>query len=178
MKEGILMKTIFVRYKIVFLIAVVFLAGFTSPVCATLISDIDVPDKNLTNENPTYWVGSDNNSSDKNELVNSNPTTEEAWLEAILGKEYNDPNVNYSFKIPYGDIPLSSIVTGFGWQYAVVKHGAYWTAFENNFDGGSSINNVSHITYFNAAPVPEPVSMLLFGTGLVVFSFARRIKKA
>lgn len=130
---------------------------FTSPSSATLITDVDP-----VNVNPTYWVGSDNNPSDFKELVNANPETEEAWLEAISGVD-----VTYYTKIQY-NAPLSGISTAFDWDYAVVKYGAYWAAFSDDFSGGSFITkDVSHVTYFNGHPVPEPGTIVLLGMGLI-----------
>ena len=154
------------HFLFVLLVGLAFILVTTSPVSATLLVDIDLAAENPdpTDTNPTYWTGSDENPFDG--LVNSNPRTEEAWLEAVLGLEYDDPSVNYFTDIDYGDQPLSGIDPGFVWEYSVVKYDTHWAAFENDFSG-LEIRNVSHITYFNAAPVPEPGTIVLMGLGLV-----------
>ncbi len=72
--------------------------------------------------------------STKNELPNSNPTTEENWIEGILGFD-----VAYS---KYGNnVPITATnedPTAFAWlladlesDYFLVKNAAYWALFEN-----------------------------------------------
>jgi len=63
-----------------------------------MLTDVDPPAFNSS-----YWVGNDTNPSTFSQLNNANPTTEEAWLEGILGKAYNDPGVFYAGRI---DDPL------------------------------------------------------------------------
>ena len=172
--------------KILYLLLVsVFMAA---PAAAdVLISDTDPPDTN-----PSYWTGSDTNPSSFSQLNNSNPDTEEAFLEALLGKYYNDPSVNFAAKI---DNPLggpNQLINynpgiGGGWDYAVVKYGDYWAAYADNpndnlLTTGSFDNGVSHVTFFadssngngNGTKVPEPTTMLLLGLGLVGLAGVRR----
>lgn len=151
-----------------------------------LIVDIDPPDLNST-----YWTGSDDNPSDWTELNNANPTTEEAWLEALLGLVYDDPSVSYFDKIEAGtgglgadDKSLTDFDPGFSWEYAVVKYANYWNAYQDNpgddlLTVGQLSNGISHISFFNGATsVPEPPAMLLLGCGLIGLGvFSRKLRK-
>ena len=97
----------------------------TFVMAGTLVIDQDPPDFNAL-----YWTGSDVNPGDN--LENSNPTTEEAWLEALLGKNYNDPTVNFISKIEDplgGPKELTNYDPGFAWDWAVVKYDGYWAAY-------------------------------------------------
>lgn len=133
-----------------------------------IVADIDPPDINST-----YWAGSDQNPSLVGQLVNSNPTTEEAWLEALLGKVYNDPTVNYITKIDgSGDKQLTDFDPGVAWDYAIVKYGNYWIAYgdtgnDDLLTAGSFDFGVSHVTLFGGEPIPEPATMFLLGSGLI-----------
>jgi hypothetical protein len=161
-----------------------------------MVVDLDVAGEHLTDINPTYWMGNDANPSIKGQLNNSNPETEEAWLEALLGWVYDDPQVTYIKKVEAGSSGLGSNVRqlsdyapGFDWDYAVVKYGNYWIAYaDTGADGklssgdeklttGTLKYGISHITFFDPPPptqVPEPATMLLLGIGLVGLAGVRR----
>ena len=171
--------------------ALAIVPSLVTPAAASLLlNDSDILPGDLTDVNSAYWTGSDDNPSDWKELNNANPTTEEAWLEALLGKYYDDPSVSYLDKIEAGtgglgddDKSLTDFDPGFSWEYAVVKYANYWNAYQDNpgddlLTVGQLSNGISHITFFNGVPsVPEPPMMLLLGSGLIglaVFSRKRR----
>jgi len=153
-----------------------------NPILNKLVTDIDLPGLN-----PAYWTGDDMNNTDQ--LKNADPGTEEAWLEALLGKDYDDPSVNLIYRILKGtgglgfdDKSLTDFDPGFLWAYAVVKYDGMWIAYENNglnnllttdtFDWG-----ISHITFFGPTSVPEPATMLLLGLGLMgLIGFRRKLR--
>ena len=148
-----------------------------------MLTDVDPPAFNSS-----YWVGNDTNPSTFSQLNNANPTTEEAWLEGILGKAYNDPGVFYAGRIddPLGGpkqlLNFDPGIAG-GWDYAVVKFGNYWAAFEdtgndNLLTTGLFRYGVSHVTLFNgtSTSVPEPATILLLVSGLVgLVGFRKKI---
>lgn len=157
------------------------------PVLAdTIVFDMDTADQ-LTDINPLYWEGHDSNPSGQGQLNNANPVTEEAWLEALLGRVYNDPAVTYFIRVEAGHGGLGSDVKqltnynpGFAWDYAVVKYGNYWIAYQDTDEDNllttdQLSNGVSHVTFFNPqTSVPEPTTMLLLGFGLIGLAGARR----
>jgi hypothetical protein len=155
------------------------LAG--SPASAdTLVGDIDTVDP-LSDINPAVWSGSDQNPS--NLLVNSDPSTEEAWGEAILGLT---TDLVFIDRDGFGDgvSSLTGYDPGFAFQYAIVKYDGWWALYldsdgNNLLDAGPFAFDVSHVTFFNpdGVAVPEPSVALLLGAGLVginAFVRARR----
>ena len=141
-----------------------------------LVVDVDPPDLNAI-----FWNGSDVNPSDQ--LVNSNETTEEAWLEALLGLNYDNPGLNLIDRlIPGGDQQeLTDYSPGFTWDWAVVKYGNSWSGYEdtgndNLLSVGPLSNAVSHVTFFEGGQaVPEPATMFLLGFGMIgMVPFIRR----
>jgi len=169
------------------------------PVAADmLVVDVDTANA-LTDINATYWSGSDeNNETDNGQLVNSDPDTEEAWLEALLGLVFDDPSVEYFDRIGAGNGGLGiddksiNLNVGFSFEYAVVKHNGFWSAYQNDGDTTLTVpttiaeyrNGISHISFFNGDngnghEVPEPATLLIVGgslLGLALYS-RRRLRR-
>lgn len=104
--------------KKLFLALLIFVFTATSAFALTsIITDLDPP------QFSSYWTGDDTNPmASANFVGGANPTKEEAWLEALLGKDYNDPSVNYINKF---DFEVNSLyyTPVFSWEWAVVKIG-------------------------------------------------------
>lgn len=131
-----------------------------------------------------------------NTLPNANPSTEEKWLEGLLGLTYDDPSVSYINKVEYvdgGPNSLTGYYPGFAWDYAVVKWGNWWTAFSDKIPvddyltilsssnygvvdnaGSPKDYGISHVTFFDARPVPEPGTFVLLGAGLILAAAVSR----
>ena len=110
----------------------------------------------------------------------TNPDQEEAWLEGLLGLIYDDPLVEFISK---DTVPSS-------WTYAVLKYGVGAPAVTNPdhwaiMDDGDNIlqlsglglptTGLSHVSYFGPQSVPEPSTILLLGSCLIVLAgFGRK----
>lgn len=116
-----------------------------------------------------------------NGLPNSNPSTEERWLEGLLNRTYNDPTVNFiaKFEYPAYFYPETNQLVNFNpdilWDWAVVKQGSTWSAYSRDGGGGLTIGSygqgISHVSFFG---VPEPTTMLLLGLGLLGLGITTR----
>jgi hypothetical protein len=142
--------------------------------------------------------------STKNELSNSNPTTEKNWIESVLGF-----SVNY---LAHGNnVPISATnedPTAFAWKlvtsnsdYFLVKNAGYWAIFQNlaeqfyavvdadsgllpdkmNF-GNATISHYGVVkgggggTNPPSEIVPIPAPFALIGIGLAGLGWIRRSK--
>lgn len=102
--------------------------GITPAMADFLIADID--DASINDQYGIYWEGDDTNA---DTLSNSGETAEERWLEAVLGLEYDDPDVQFIDKVeelddgtepfPIGQNAFANFNPGFDWLYAIVKIG-------------------------------------------------------
>jgi len=148
-------------------LCVMFLACLVTPAVAdTLVPDI-VPPTLPGYTNPQWFSP-------------TNPDEEEAWLEGLLGLIYDDPSVEFIQKDETGD-PLDVVPSS--WTYAVLKYGVgkpedtnpdHWAIMDDgDFDlelgdiSGLPTGGLSHVSYFTGQSVPEPATMLLFGSGIL-----------
>lgn len=161
-----------IGYFLCVLVGVVFY--LTTPVAADImVVDIDPPDADT---NP-QWV------------TPSNPADEEEWLEGLLGLTYNDPTVEFISKDEDSN-PLDNVPSN--WLYAVLKYGVgqpsvdnpdHWAIMDDgdftldlgDISGLPALDSLSHVSYFDSTPIPEPATILLLGSGLIgLASFRRR----
>jgi len=142
-----------------------------------------------------YWDGAATN---PDQLSNSGDTAQRSWLEDGLLK---GPAGDITAEFDWDSGPKSLISFDPGvvdWEYAIVKTGLGqtpdkegWYAYLNDFGfdllnvppeptGLTQFpNGVSHLTVYGGQSVPEPTTMLLFGSGILfVGAFGRkRFKK-
>lgn len=170
--------------KILILTSILFGLGMSSPSWSILIG--------------TQEVGSIDtviDSINKTGLTSSNPAGEELWAESVLGVDLTlssalETEVSY---IRDGNKIAFELVTGPG--YYIVKNAKELALIQNEIDiswgvldlDDEKLTNfsatlgddfvISHVTEFDGAPVPEPVTLLLFGTGLLGFGAIRRKHK-
>ena len=114
--------------------------------------------------------------SSKGQLNNANASTEEVWLEGLL----NRYDIYYINRIEAGTGGLGTDVKeltnyeprGIDWDYAVVKYGNYWAAYEDTeADEFLTVTGekygISHITFFGirietpVTPIVPPVTPIV-----------------
>jgi hypothetical protein len=159
---------------------------------STLVTDVDPPDTEaqFCGGNAGCladgWTGSDANflpaagtAKGFEGLNNANPSTEENWLNALLGDTFTTKTatVIQRFEGPQGGgKTLSDYDPEFSWVYAVIKPDNYWIAVQN--DGSNQISGtfnygISHVTFFT----PIPGAALLFGSALLGLWGFRRLRR-
>lgn len=120
-------------------------------------------------------------------LPNSDPRTEESWLESLTWVMTHERDVQfiikYEDKYSYPLYPekksLNFDPENSEWIYAVVKYGRVSTAFRDDGDGiltlGPLDQGISHVSFFGTGvKLPEPATMILLGLGLLGLGIVTR----
>ena len=121
-------------------------------------------------------------------LHDSSPKTEQAWLQTLVG-----PGTTLSFvtdvQKPAGanGTSLTDYNPGVNWDYAIVKWAGNWTAYldsapDNLLSAGPFTNGISHVDFWKSGGgsvnVPEPSVLILLGVGLAVAAPFVRSRRA
>jgi hypothetical protein len=173
------MKTQMMKLFSICILVLVTSTAWSLPVPDVLVTDVDPPDTGWWMKSDTFDTNPDAN------LHDSGIATENAWVAGIL-----DYAVDRVTSIPDGKInnPVggdnfaSGFDPGFSWDFAIVKYGNVWSLYQDDASNDNLVtvgpfgNGISHMSFFGdtSVLVPEPLTLILLGIGLLGVAGLRR----